>query len=88
MYTLYFIKAAQKDAKVIAKSSLKEKIKQLLEILETDPFKNPSPYKKLKGSYSGAYSRRITLQHRLFYEVDEKGKRIKILKMWTHYGYN
>jgi toxin YoeB len=67
---------------------LKEQVYKLLEIIENDPFANPPPYKKLKGLYSGSYSRRINLKHRLFYQVDEVGKRIKVLRMWSHYGDN
>ncbi|WP_375330991.1 hypothetical protein [Candidatus Tisiphia endosymbiont of Oplodontha viridula] len=32
--------------------------------------------------------KRINLKHRLFYEVDEVGSRIKILRMWSYYGDN
>lgn len=88
MYTLYYAKDAQKDAYKIAKSGLKVKVQELLILLQHDPFINPPPFKKLKGRFAGAYSRRINLQHRLFYEVDQQHKRIKILRMWTHYGDN
>ena len=88
MYTLYFTEAARKDYKLVGKSIYKEKILKLLSLIEGNPFQNPPPYKKLVGIYKGAYSRRINLQHRLFYQIDEKGKRIKILRMWSHYGDN
>lgn len=88
MYILYFTNDACKDYKTINKSAYKIKIQELLETIKNNPFQNPPPYKKLVGDYSGAYSRRINLQHRLFYEVDEKNKRIKILRMWGHYGDN
>jgi Txe/YoeB family toxin of toxin-antitoxin system len=88
MYTLYFTNEAQKDAKKIARSNLKEKVQELLELISKDPFQNPPPFKKLTGQFHGAYSRRITLQHRLFYTVDEESKRVKIIRMWTHYGDN
>jgi Txe/YoeB family toxin of toxin-antitoxin system len=88
MYQLYYTKEAQKDAKKLNASHLKLKIQELLELIENDPFANPPPFKKLKGILEGAYSRRINLQHRLFYQVDKVGKRIKVLRMWTHYGDN
>lgn len=88
MYSLYFTSDASRDFKKIEKSILKKQIYKLLEIIKSDPFTNPPPYKKLRGLYLGAYSRRINLKHRLFYEVDEVGKRIKILRMWSHYGDN
>lgn len=88
MYTVYFTNEAQKDAKKVSVSNLKEKVEELLKLIVQDPFKSPPPYKKLRGQYRGAYSRRINLQHRLFYQVDEINKRIKVLRMWTHYGDN
>ncbi|WP_341790236.1 Txe/YoeB family addiction module toxin [Rickettsia endosymbiont of Polydrusus tereticollis] len=87
MYSLYFTQEARKDYKLVNKSIYKIKIQKLLTLIENNPFQHPPPYKKLIA-YSEAYSRRINLQHRLFYQVDEEGKRIKILRMWSHYGDN
>ncbi len=85
MWEIVFTKQAAKDAKKIKKSNLKEKTLHLLDILKKDPFANPPPYKKLVGDLTGAYSRRINIQHRLVYEVFEDKKIVRILKMWTHY---
>ncbi len=82
---LVFTKQAQKDAKKIAHSGLKPQAERLLEIIKENPFKNPPPYEKLVGDLSGAYSRRINIQHRLVYEVLDNIKTIKIIRMWTHY---
>lgn len=85
-YKLYFTKQAQRDAKKLSSTiSLKNKAKNLLEIIKKDPYKNPPNYEKLVGDLSGAYSRRINVQHRLVYQVLEKEKSIKVLRMWTHY---
>ncbi|MDZ8092530.1 MULTISPECIES: Txe/YoeB family addiction module toxin [unclassified Nostoc] len=81
MYT----KQAQKDAKKLASSNLKEKAEELLAVLKENPFQNPPPYEKLVGDLSGAYSRRINIQHRLVYEVIESEQVVKIIRMWTHY---
>ncbi len=88
MYKIYYSKEAQKDAKKVARSALQSKVEELLECLVQDPFMNPPPFKKLKGKFEGVYSRRINLQHRLFYQVDLTNQRVKILRMWTHYGDN
>lgn len=85
MYTLYYAHDAKKDFKKITKSHHKDSCLQLLDLIARNPFQMPPPYKKLSGIYAGMYSRRINIQHRLFYEVDEKNKRIKILKIWNHY---
>ena len=84
-WQLAFTKQAQKDAKKIAHSGLKPQAERLLEIIVENPFKNPPPYEKLVGDLSGAYSRRINIQHRLVYEVLDNVKTIKIIRMWTHY---
>ena len=85
-WTLYYTKQAQKDARKLASSGLKDKAEELLRVLENDPFQNPPPYEKLVGDLAGAYSRRINIQHRLAYQVLEKEKAIKVLRLWTHYG--
>jgi toxin YoeB len=84
-WQLVFTKQAQKDAKKIAHSGLKPQAERLLEIIKENPFKNPPPYEKLVGDLTGAYSRRINIQHRLVYEVLINIKTIKIIRMWTHY---
>ena len=84
-WALFYTKQAQKDAKKIAAAGLRDKVIQLLEILKTDPFQNPPPFERLVGNLSGAYSRRINIQHRLIYEVLPHDKQIKVLRLWTHY---
>ncbi len=84
-WRLVFTKQAQKDAKKIAHSGLKPQAERLLEIIKENPFKIPPPYEKLIGDLSGAYSRRINIQHRLVYEVLDNIQIIKIIRMWTYY---
>ena len=84
-YKLIFMSQAQKDAKKLAQSGLKEKTKKLLEIILENPLKYPPQFEYLKGDLKGLISRRINKQHRLIYEVFEEEKIIKIYRMWTHY---
>lgn len=84
-WELVFTKQAQKDAKKLASSGLKEKAQNVLEIIESNPFQNPPPYEKLIGDLSGAYSRRINIQHRIVYQVHEDKHVVKIIRLWTHY---
>lgn len=84
-YKLVYTKQAKKDARKAASSGLKSKIEDLLEIIKEDPFEEYPPYEKLVGNLEGAYSRRINIQHRLVYQVYEKEKIIKVIRMWTHY---
>jgi len=85
MWEFHFTKQAQKDAKKVASAGLKAKAQELLEIFRKDPFSTPPPFEKLIGDLSGAYSRRINIQHRLVYQVLEKEKAVKVLRLWTHY---
>lgn len=84
-WKLVYTKQAQKDAKKIAATNLKDKVTELLAIIQVNPFQNPPPYEKLVGDLAGAYSRRINIQHRLVYQVIEPEQTIKIIRMWTHY---
>ena len=77
---------AAKDFEKVVASLLKGKVARLLEVLETNPFQ--PPYECLLCDLTGAYSRRINLQHRIVYSVDEEQKRVVVLRMWTYYGDN
>ncbi len=84
-WRLVYTKQAQKDAIRIEQSGLKPATEHLLEILKENLYQNPPPYEKLVGDLSGAHSRRISLKHRLIYQVIEGIKTVKIIRMWTHY---
>jgi len=84
-WALVFTKQAQKDAKKLAASGLRGKAEKLLTLMKENPYQNPPPYEKLVGDLSGAYSRRINIQHRLVYQVYEKESVIKVIRLWTHY---
>ncbi len=85
MYKLIYTRQAQKDAKKLAQSGLKRNASKILEIIKEDPFQNSPSYEKLLGDLAGAYSRRINIQHRIVYQVHEKEKIVKVIRMWTHY---
>ena len=84
-WAIVFTKHAQKDAPKLASADLKAKAQELLAILKDNPFQNPPPCEKLVGDLSGAYSRRINIQHRLVYEVLTDEQTVKVLRMWSHY---
>jgi toxin YoeB len=84
-WQVVFTRQAQKDARKLAASGLREKAEELLEILKTDPWQQPPRFEKLVGDLTGAYSRRINVQHRLVYQILQKPRTVKILRMWTHY---
>lgn len=84
-WRLIYTRQAQKDASKLAAVGLKEKAAVLLEILEANPFQIPPPYEKLVGDLTGAYSRRINIHHRLVYQVLEKERIVKVIRLWSHY---
>jgi len=84
-WKIVYTRQAQKDAKKIAAAGLRQKAEQLLEILSKNPFQTPPPFEKLIGDLSGAYSRRINIQHRLVYQVMKEMRTVKVIRMWTHY---
>lgn len=86
MYKIVFEKSALKDYEKILRSPYKKQIPVLFQILEENPYE--PPYEKLSGNLFGLYSRRINIQHRLVYRIDEDTKTVVIFRMWTHYGDN
>jgi Txe/YoeB family toxin of toxin-antitoxin system len=84
-WTLVYTKQANKDAKKLAAAGLRPQAQRLLNILAENPYQTPPPYEKLVGDLTGAYSRRMNIQHRLVYQVLPETRTVKILRMWTHY---
>jgi Txe/YoeB family toxin of toxin-antitoxin system len=84
-WQVVYARQAVKDAKKLKAAGLKPKAEELIAILQADPFQNPPSFEKLVGDLTGAYSRRINLQHRLVYEVFVDQRIVRVLRMWTHY---
>ena len=80
-----YTKQAQRDARKVATAGLRQKAEKLLNVLSQNPFQTPPPYEKLLGDLSGAYSRRINIEHRLVYQVLKEVRTVKVIRMWTHY---
>jgi len=81
-YDIKFTKQAVKDYEKVKRSTLSKKAKEVLHVLESNPY--TLPYEKLEGLHN-TYSRRLNIQHRIVYEVVEVDKIVVILRMWTHY---
>ncbi|MFH1195140.1 MAG: Txe/YoeB family addiction module toxin [bacterium] len=85
MYKILFTPQALFDAKKISSSKLQDKVKDLLKIVEKNPYSFPPPFEILSGKLKGLISRRINKKHRLVYQVFKEEKIIKVVKLWTHY---
>ena len=87
-YKILFSKEALKGLKFLAqKKALLKNAQEIIELLKVDPYKNPPPYEKLVGDLTGCFSRRINIQHRLVYTVDEDKKEALIHSAWSHYEF-
>ena len=84
-WRVVFTTQAQKDARKIARSGLRDKAEDLIGLLRKNPRQSPPPFEKLVGDLAGAYSRRINIQHRLVYQVLDDVHTVKVIRMWTHY---
>lgn len=83
MYKIEYHKKAVKDIEKLKSSNLAKNAKKIIEMIKENPFQNSPPYEKLVGDLKGIYSRRINIQNRLIYKVNENT--VQILSMWTHY---
>ncbi len=84
-WKVVYTKQALKDAKKVKAAGLKERAEKVLKILEANPYQKPPSFEKLVGDLSGAFSRRINIQHRIIYQVYDDMKTVKVIRMWTHY---
>lgn len=69
-----FLPDAQDDLSFWVKTGNKpvlKKIAQLIESIEENPFEGIGKPEQLKYSLSGIWSRRITKEHRLVYEIED-----------------
>ncbi len=84
-WELAYSKQALKDAKNVKASGLKPRVEELLAILQANPYQTPPTFEKLIGDLAGSYARRINIHNRLVYQVFEKERVVRVLRMWTHY---
>jgi toxin YoeB len=67
--------------------TIQKKIEKLLEAILLNPYEGIGKPEPLKHNLSGAWSRRITQEHRLVYEVNERNEIVilDILSLKGHY---
>lgn len=87
MYKVVYTKKAAGDIPKLKAAKLDGKAKALIELIKEDPYRTPPRFEKLVGDLQGALSRRISIKHRLVYEVLEDEKTVKIISLWTHYEF-
>ena len=85
MYRVEISKKAIKDIKKLKSAGLSDKARKLVDLLKENPYTTPPSYEKLVGDLDGMYSRRINIQHRLVYIVNEEKQVVRVLRIWSHY---
>ena len=73
--------------KATGNKAIKQKIEKLLIALEQDPYRGIGKPEQLKHNLAGTWSRRITKEHRMVYEINHKNQIIilDILSLKGHY---
>lgn len=84
-WRVVFTPQARRDARKLARAGLRPQAERVLQVLSRDPFEAPPRFEKLVGDLAGAYSRRINIQHRIVYQVLERERTVKVLRLFTHY---
>lgn len=82
-YTIKIKKNAKKDLPKLKGANLHKKFDKLIDIIKENLYQSPPPYEKLVGV--PYYSRRLNIQHRLVYSIDEEQKEVTILSVWSYY---
>ena len=94
MYKIFYTRQAIKDLNKLKTANISGKAKVLIDLIRENPYQNPPRYEKLVGNLDGVLSRRINIQHRLVYQVNDSSYKengveyqgtVKIIRMWTHY---
>ena len=67
--------------------TVQKRITNLIEAIQQDPYKGIGKPEPLKYNLSGVWSRRITQEHRLVYEINERNEIVilDILSLKGHY---
>lgn len=82
-YDVRIKKNAKKDLPKLKGANLHKKFNELILVIKQNPFQTPPHYEKLVGL--DYYSRRLNIQHRLVYSVNEELNELEIVSVWSHY---
>lgn len=88
-YEIEYSEQFFEDVQVHKKAGQKvilEKINKLIDELREHPTTGTGKPEPLKGNRKGQWSRRISKEHRLIYEIHEDVIKVILLTAWGHYG--
>lgn len=84
-YSIKVKKGAKHDLKKIKGTYLEKDFLAIIEQLKENPYKHNQSFEKLVPPIAGFYSRRINVQHRVVYKVDDNANKVIIYSAWGHY---
>ncbi|QWS05279.1 Txe/YoeB family addiction module toxin (plasmid) [Limosilactobacillus reuteri] len=84
-YAIKVKSGAKRDLKKIKGSYLEKNFLEIIAQLKENPYQNNQSFEKLVPPIKGFYSRRINVQHRVVYKVNEEKKEVVIYSAWGHY---
>lgn len=83
-YKIKIKKGARKDLRIKG-NYLEKNFSKLVYQLKDNPYQNNQSFEKLVPPILGFYSRRINIQHRVVYKVNEEKKEVVIYSAWGRY---
>ncbi|MDB5986244.1 MAG: addiction module toxin, Txe/YoeB family [Nevskia sp.] len=84
-WRLVFVPRTLRDARKLSAAGLRDAAQRQLVAVQQDPVAGPLQVTALVGDLAEAYSCRISIQHRLVYQVLAAQRIIKVLRMWTQH---
>lgn len=84
-YKVVINNGAKKDLKKIKGTHLEKNFLEVIAQLKVDPYCNNQGFEKLVPPIKGFYSRRINVQHRVVYKVDNTTHQVFVYSAWGHY---
>ncbi|WP_367341249.1 Txe/YoeB family addiction module toxin [Limosilactobacillus sp.] len=85
MYQVRIRNSAKTDLKKLKHSNLKNKFLVITDQLKRNPYEHNQSFEKLEPPMAKKYSRRLNIQHRVVYTVDEANQIVTIWSAWSHY---
>lgn len=83
MYRVRIKNSAKSDLKKIKYSHLKGSFDEITKQLKSNPFEPNQGFEKIQPPIAQKYSRRLNVQHRVVYSVDENNKIVSIYSAWS-----
>lgn len=84
-YSIKSKRGARRDFKKIKGTYLEKNFLEIIKQLKNNPYEGNQSFEKLVPPIKGFYSRRINVQHRVVYKVNEEAKEVLIYSAWGHY---